>query len=209
MARTGITIRYERLRTHFRPILEEWTKLICRYTEEYDPEDALYWYNERATLSTLAHAIVCQNNIALEEYRMKKNSIHDGQWEGRADLFFVRGMTHYVAEAKQMWLSISHRAQRSRWRKRIGDKLNIARREAVQSKEYQSMRPIGVLFVVPYVPDREADKTGSLIEDCITRMRDLDYDTMAYAFPRGAKVCSKSGYLHPGVFCFIRVPRKA
>jgi hypothetical protein len=208
MERTRVTIRYERLRRHFRPILEEWTKLICRYTEEYDPTDALYWYNERATLSTLAHAIVRKKSFVLEEYRMKKHSIHDRPWEGRADLFFVCGKTKYVAEAKQMWLSISSRAKRSRWQKRIGEKLNIAKHEAVQSKEHQGLQAIGVLFVVPYVSDRDSEETESLTRDCITQMSDLDYDAMAYAFPRGTQVKSKAGYLYPGVFCFIRVPKK-
>ena len=142
MARTGITIRYEKLRRHFSPILEEWTKLICRYTEEYDPKDALYWYNERATLSTLAHAIVRTNSIALEEYRMKKHSIHDGQWEGRADLFFVCGKTEYVAEAKQMWLSISSRAKRSRWRKRIAKNSTLQDARLSNQKSTKACRPL-------------------------------------------------------------------
>ncbi len=177
-------------------------------SEEIDPKDALYWYNERATLSTLAHAIVRTNNIALEEYRMRKNSIHQGPGEGRTDLFFRCGRTEYVAEAKQMWLSISKRAKRGSWRNRIGKTLYKARREAVQSKDYGGMQAIGILFVVPYVLDREPAETKTLIEDCINRMRELEYDAMAYAFPKGAQVYSKADYLHPGVFCFIRVPRK-
>ena len=75
------------------------------------------------------------------------------------------------------------------------------------------LKIILLLFPVPdpqliaqYIP--EAGETEFLIEDCINRMRNIDYDAMAYAFPRGAQVYSKAGYLHPSVFCFIRVPRK-
>lgn len=206
---TMVRIRYPQLRRHLQPILEEWTKLICRYTENVCPTDALYWYNERATLSTLAHAIARRNHIVLEEYRIQKRSVHDGRWEGRADLYFICGETGYVAEAKQMWLPLSRRTRTSIWQQRINKMLTQAKSEAVTAKEYPDLKALGVVFVVPYITHSKAEDCQALVEGCIKQMRQVKWDAMACAFPRKAETYSKRKCLHPGVFCLIRLPKRS
>ncbi len=208
MRKMDVTVRYSKLRNHLYPILKEWTKLICRYTEKVNSEDALYWYNERATLSTLAHAIARRGHVVLEEYRMQKRSLREGRWEGRADLYFVCKKTDYVAEAKQLWLSISKRSRRSSWKPRINKILIKAKSEAVTAKDYPDLKALGVVFVVPYVPPSEVENCQKLVEDCITHMRKINWHGMAFAFPRNPETFSNRKYLHPGVFCLIRLPKK-
>jgi len=39
------------------PILIQWLKINREYLEEYDCDDCLYWYNERASISSVAGAV--------------------------------------------------------------------------------------------------------------------------------------------------------
>lgn len=201
-----VKVREETLRPHLYPILEEWVEIISTYTNEYDPEDALYWYNERATLSTLAAAITRQpyRTFVLEEYRTEKRDDERGKWPGRADLFFVCHRTAYVAEAKQVWVSISSRAGESV--AKITKALHLARKEAVKGKSLEHRR-LGIVFVVPRLPLSELDDRHERIRDFISDLDKVDYEAMAYAFPDAAKVRGKY-YIYTGVACCIRQPRK-
>lgn len=88
--------------------LRTWFALLDRFDPGVNPKgtDALaaYWYNERATLSSLAGAL-WQNpkSKVLEEYTTYRS---DGGVEryGRADLWWsLADQVEYVIEAKQFW----------------------------------------------------------------------------------------------------------
>lgn len=65
-----IDIRYKKL-SPLKPLLNEWIRIhesFCKLNKD----DSLYWYNERATLSTLAGADWSLKGYCLEEYRTDK-----------------------------------------------------------------------------------------------------------------------------------------
>ena len=67
-------------------LLKQWFWILNRW-EEADGEDAAYWYNERATTSTLAGAVWKCKGFALEEYRCSRLYGKKASF-GRADLWF-------------------------------------------------------------------------------------------------------------------------
>ena len=73
-----------------------------RYRQVYI-DDCLYWYNERATVGSLAGAIWRTGGFAVEEYREPKKR-KGKHYMGRTDLWFSLGENNrkcYVVEAKQ------------------------------------------------------------------------------------------------------------
>ena len=203
---TGFHFRTERYRRHFSPILNKWAKSIIRYTKEYDPNDALYWYNERATLSTLAGAIWRSNFYAFEEFSSKKSSRLREKWVGRTDLWAAMRKTEYAIEAKQAWVALSSRAKKNV--DRVWKSLRAACRDAVNSRSPQQ-KALGVTFAVPRVPKLEHSQVAELTSGFLTKIRGLDYDFMSYAFPRWDNLIDLSGRLYPGVILLARAPRRS
>ena len=88
-----------------------WIKIIDSYSNNVK-DDALYWHNEMASVSSLAGAIWRQkDHLAIEEYVAEKRTKRKGKkWNGRGDLFFLCEGKEYLVEAKQVEVSISRRA---------------------------------------------------------------------------------------------------
>jgi hypothetical protein len=141
----------------------------------------------------------------LEEFSIDKSSKREGDWTGRADLWFSIGRTEYVIEAKQVWVSISPRATKTE--KYIIDSLKNARSDAANSR-YKGAQALGMTFAVPYLPPSQIAKKEALINRFLQSIKDFDYDFMSYAFPYKAEATSKNGYLYPGVTLIARVPRR-
>lgn len=202
-----VIVRTETFRSHFLPILKKWADIIEQYTNNYNNDDALYWYNERATLSTLAGAIWKENknNFVLEEFRIDKRSKRDGNYKGRADMYFTYGRKQYIVESKQIWVSISDRANITT--NIINKSLRDARHDAAKSRSAEETA-LGITFVVPYIPVTEQSQQDNLIKEFITELCNVDCEILAYVFPEKANVFSEEGYLYPGVACCIRRPKK-
>lgn len=82
-------------------ILNIWVDINAEYINQYD--DCLYWYNERADVSTFSGAIWKAGGFAIEEYSSKKGD-DESQTNGRVDLYFSIGDKEVVAEVKKQWL---------------------------------------------------------------------------------------------------------
>jgi len=113
-------------------LLTAWIKAVERYSALFDHEDNCWWYNERATLSSLAGAAwLLDDWIALEEFSTKKRAnpkndcVESGQLKlGRCDLFISNPDTSFAIEAKQAWqsfgskadgISYAHKAMKAAW----------------------------------------------------------------------------------------------
>ena len=101
-----------------RPLLVEWTALLEEYCIAHRYDDNPWFYNERATLSTLAGAAWrLEGWTALEEYstkkwggNQKKGSVDAGKLRaGRCDLFVAHRSAAFALEAKQAWQPIGQR----------------------------------------------------------------------------------------------------
>ncbi len=200
-----VTFHQSGLRGHFQPIMAEWVKVISRFTNNFDNEDALYWYNERATLSTLASAAAICDCHVLEEYRAEKRGKGDNKYMGRADLYLACGRTEYIIESKQLWVSISRRSYKTL--DSIILSLKDARKDAAASNP-GGVSVLGALFVVPYIPPKEIENKDELIDKFIKLLKGVDYDVLAYVFPEKAQTFTKKGKLFPGVACLLRAPRR-
>lgn len=200
-----VLVRSAALRYYFKPILEEWTQIVTQYTEREMPKDALYWYNERATLSTLAAAIARKKHPLLEEYRTEKGRGHNS-WAGRADIWFKCGEKAYVGEAKQLWISITRGASLAKVK--VNSTLRGARSEAIDSK-YLGAKGLGIVFVVPYIAKSKNGDASYLINEFKKAIYQIDCDASAIAFPHNAETTNEEGYFYPGVACCIRLSRRS
>ncbi|GAG55246.1 unnamed protein product, partial [marine sediment metagenome] len=182
-----VKIRSSRLRNHLKPILDEWIKIIDGYSNNVK-DDALYWHNEMASVSSLAGAIWRQkDHLAIEEYVTEKRTKRKGKkWNGRGDLYFRCGRTDYIAEAKQKEVSISSTA--SKTIDHIKEALDNALDDVEAAHPAGGETPLGVVFVVPYIPlsgkNQKASLINQFIDEISDRHSDLDYDAMAYTFPK-------------------------
>ena len=202
-----VTIRDNSCRGHFTKLLNEWCNVIERYTEEYDQKDALYWYNERATLSTLSVAAGRSDFYVLEEYSTQKyDRSNNNKYKGRSDLFLGIGRSSYVFEAKQIWVSLSERAKDPKSKIKLS--LRDARREVVVSNAHGTMSSYGIVFAVPFIRKSYWNDRSQYLDKFIGILKDLDYDAMAYVFPDNGKTITEDGTYYPGVVCVIRSPRR-
>jgi len=215
------TIKDETRRKHFEEILKQWCNVIERYTAAI-PDDALYWYNERATLSSFSSAASSaaaarENFHVLEEYRAKKgNREGTGKSTGRVDLWIgwnrkrERLEKEYIFEAKQTWCPISNTAKPC---KKIKGHLKKAINEAKRSKnsyasDYKKSRAYGMVFAVPYLKKSFHEDSGCLIQKFIKDLETIDYDALAYVFPGGPEIKNIKRTHYPGVVCIIRAIRR-
>jgi hypothetical protein len=201
-----VTIRDSRRRNHFSEILNEWCDVVSRYTNEFCTGDALYWYNERASLSSFASAAARKDYHVLEEYSTDKKGEESGDtYTGRADLYLAKGKTEYIFEAKQQWVSISDRAASPSVK--IGKSLRAARKDAASSN-VNKVPVYGIVFAVPYIKKSFHENKEELLQNFIKGLSDIDFDALAYVFPEKAETINKSGTFFPGVACLIRAPRR-
>lgn len=202
-------------------LLKAWIESVRRYQRVF-PGDKSWWYNERATLSTLAGAAWSLPGwIALEEFSTKKRgkipspSVESGELRpGRCDLLISNQRLSYAIEAKQAWQRIG----------RNGSGLNTmrkAQRAAWHDCWYlkgESNRRLAVTFVVPTIRMKQAqgDRVDGIcqqtvdeivqrwLEDCgdfsSTPNRRTSY---AWIFPKQGKHVQESRAHFPGVVMIL------
>ena len=196
-----IQLPLDELRNDFTPIFQEWRGWVERYTDEVDPQDALYWYNERANVGTLAAAAARTGSYALEEYRTPK--AHESeQWPGRADLWLRCGSRQYIAEAKH--LPVSSAMKPGTLSTTVDAYLKAACADAACHPPSDGCRELGVVFVVPYLARSSHGRRSDYVQTFQATMGTMAIDTCAFAFPRGGGPVNASGYQYPGVACCVR-----
>lgn len=206
-------------RAKMEPILRSWTSIIKSFSDSNRYKgDHLYWYNERASLSSFAGAFYSQKNksnscFALEEYRETKGRGR-GKWNGRVDMWFNLDNKDYVVEAKQNWISITNKLEIKRITKSISTSLREAKDDATKSAQVNDgISPIGISFIVPYCKKKEHDgfndETGKKINEIINVIEnDIDCFGCAYVFPEnGLLTENMGGYIYPGVILLMGSPK--
>ncbi|MDR2667406.1 MAG: hypothetical protein LBB34_04855 [Holosporales bacterium] len=91
----------------FDAICKTWFKVIKDYSEICKNEDAIYWYNERASLSSFCAALGRRGITFMEEYSSLKGQGENENKKsalshGRVDLCFFHNDSWYIAEAKYL-----------------------------------------------------------------------------------------------------------
>lgn len=178
---------------HFNKILQCWCAHINSYSE-FIKGDSLYWYNERATVSTFAQAIAKSGYYCLEEYNSKKMRNNDRDFIGRVDLWAEVEGVQFVFEAKQIWPSLKSKTLLKQITKGVDFSLN----QVHQIINFDGKRN-GIIFISPYSttePKLDVDIKRFIV--CCLATRPIFW---AYIFPNDGKLKSaKSRKYYPGVF---------
>lgn len=168
----------------------------------WDQEDALWWYGERASLSTFAGAVWRAGGIALEEYQTEKHvSRRRGNRYGRGDLYLKVGREEYILEAKQVWCGVGSGARNSL--QQVSAALERATHDVKRAKSYGERR-LAAVFVVPMIPKLRSGDIDGRIAWWLEEVRGLDFTYLAWAFPPNARGLSDEGRLYPGVCVLLR-----
>ena len=142
-------------------IIKQWQKINRDYLEDYNFEDSLYWYNERANISCLAGAIWKIGGYAQEEYSATKG---EEKTTGRIDLYFSVDETEYIVEAKHLWINFNTKSKKlDDFEDVIQNSLNKAINDCKNSMmNYETINGVGLVFITPYW-DIKLDKNQELL----------------------------------------------
>ena len=193
----------------FEKLLWEWTWLNREMAKSWKWKDCPWWYNERASISTLAGAVWNAGGTALEEYSSKKRT-GGRSTNGRCDLYFRIGRDEYVTEAKLCWLSAGRQARYME--RNVRSWLDVACKDAKRTdSELQGGETIlGILFVVPCIPIKsEEDFLGERIKKVQEALIDIarkEKCALAWIFPRDARKMTYRGAesIFPGTAVLIK-----
>lgn len=195
------------------PLLDEWILVVKDYCRASGWEDNPWWYNERATLGTLAGAAWrLENWGALEEYATDKRGKipSDGSERlasrGRCDLYVYNSSSSYAIEAKQAWQGVSNEHDCVRYKKSLA----AANMDARSLGRDEADSRVAVVFTVPYMSInsvmREGVVSSELVEERLFNFIDLvlggDCDAVAWVFPGddlSRYVNRERGVIFPGV----------
>ncbi len=186
----------------FDKVLNTWIDLVCDRAA-FDPGDAGWWYNERASLSVLAGAVWRQpDGYAFEEYAAQKTA-ENKLFRGRADLWFQVNGTAYAAEAKQCWPRVGPRATShiDTCRTTMGEAVTDAKKI---SRLADGTVRVAMVFASPLLPTLAQASAKERIH--IFRGRILEEfasDSIAWV-SLDEKIPTHKGYLYPAAFLLLR-----
>lgn len=202
-------------------LLKQWLKMLRRYTETDDYEHNCWWFNERATLSTLAGAAWSMPGwLALEEFSTEKmaQQIAGGakvedeaptSKRGRCDLYVASSDgTELAFEAKQVWTPLGKHAQS--W---VSKGMNRAIEDAHKLSKDEARHRFGAAFIVPSFPVKEVldspqklsearvrEKIEGWLAGTTFRSECKGTPAIAYYFPRSTKhFIGSNKRIFPGV----------
>jgi hypothetical protein len=179
-------------------IFQVWGRMLVKYTDNnYD--DALYWYNEAATLSTVASSISRMKYYVLQEYCSRKKTSDDMRKikkNGRVDLWSKVNDRDYIVEAKQIWPLCTDHLDIDRCIK-VGMERAC---DDMQCSKMSDCTNLAILFIAPRVKERGS---RDIVIDSIIGHLDA-YDAYAYSFPKCFPKAG-NGFWYPGVFAVVTV----
>jgi hypothetical protein len=191
------------------PVINKWQELIDD-SYWFRNQDAPWWYNERASLSTFAAAVwLCQGK-ALEEFSTDKIAITERKqtYKGRCDIWFKIKALEFIAEAKQSWPSLGGNMQTAK--NMVEKSLRSACRAAGQVPDWDGAR-LGMVFVVPSLIKSKHKNMEGLRSQFVDELLKIENASIAWIFPQRARNLSftlyRKDYISPGVILLMRPVR--
>jgi len=184
--------------------LESWIGTTTRIAKAWQPDDAPWWYNERALLSIFAGAVWLARGIAFEEFRAEKRvpgKRTRALYLGRQDLFIQIGKNVFLAESKVVWSAAS--ASSAQPNVTIGKALDQVCEE-VRRTPSDGDRRLGIVFARPYVRWKHQESIDYHIERWLEKARQVEYSCCAWVFPAESRVFGNELHILPGMAVFIR-----
>jgi hypothetical protein len=182
---TDVIITEESLKAWSEP-LKTWFKILDQYHAHHvakkDP-DVAYWYNERATLSTLAGALWRSGDqaLVLEEYSTSRVGNGPHAIPGRTDLWCKIGNTEYTVEAKQDE-HFAYPAQPETLETRASTQLTWAEAQCATDK-YGGPNRIAMAFMVPSLQNEPAKKDMCKWIDAVGRFKEAHMKAYYFKLP--------------------------
>lgn len=180
------------------PLFENWFSIVNQYSELHPNDEACYWYNERATLSTLAAAAWrTEGWCALEEYQTKKRR-HERL--GRCDLYLATEEIGYECEAKQSWQQFETGMEQ------LSAKATEARKAAGELDSSTSDARLALTF---WSPSSKFEVHPNQIEQHLENLRSSPQFNknvaQAWIFPEASRKLksTKNGRYYPGVVLLV------
>jgi hypothetical protein len=187
--------RVDPMKPKLKSLLDRWVTLVG--DPYWTNRDAPWWYNEAASVSTVAAAAWLNGGRALLDYRATK-SHENVQWKGRADIWIDLGEEEYIGEAKMYWPSLS----RSKGHGRTTKMLEWARADAKHNLKSKTITRVGLLIISPWTARLDDDaldlQTRSFIDGSIAALEGSAAIAWSFRSP-WAMVPRSKGYGYPGV----------
>jgi hypothetical protein len=182
-------------------LLWRWTGLISTTARQWVAEkDCLWWYTERALVSTLAAAAWLDGGQALEEYSNEKGRGRRN-YPGRCDLYLYTGSEEFVAEAKLRWCNVGRGSREGI--DGVRDQLAAACDDARLLKGYGARR-LGMVFAVPRYPASQQTAGHRLLSEWQARLAGIRAGGLAWSFPLAARELQWKSHAYPGVAVVVR-----
>jgi hypothetical protein len=185
------------------PVLEKWIELQDQLYSVLAPDNAPWWYNERASIGTFAAAVWLSQGVAFEEYvtyKHVKNSKSLGG--GRGDIFFRLGKSEFRGEAKQIWGKLRGTKQQLVIERNLMIALEDSKRRPADDKASR----IGMLFVTPNLPSSDKRNIDERIGSWVKSVTSIPNCACAWHFPEHARGLEDEdeNKVYPGCALFIR-----
>ena len=193
-------------------ILRKWQLLMKELVAD---DDVPWWYNERTSVGFFAAAIWKKGGQAIEEYTTTKKFLTNrgktNNKHGRGDLlFYLKSGKAFVAEAKQVYLSINRPPNN----KKVISLLKTACKDVVRVPNYYGeAKRLGMVFMVPYSKSEPTDKTIRQWINNVEAIAERREIAAAWTFPSVARKiyweeADGTGHYYPGVILLLKQPRK-
>ena len=208
------------------PLLKNWVMLLEDYCKAHGYNDNPWFYNERATLSTLAGAAWRLNSwTALEEFsttkwggKQKEGGVESGSLRaGRCDLLVAHRSASFALEAKQAWQPIGPRIKPfGRMDKAVAAAKGDTRALTLDEADVR----LAAVFTVPFLSvasvrnnDDKVDAALVLseIDKWLSQLKQRQHDAIAYYFtPKCSAMISADGKrLFPGVVLTLDICKRS
>jgi len=179
-------------------LLRRWHSILDDYGALYPNQDAAYWYNERATLSTFTGAVWRCEGLAIEEYRCDRQ-LSGRAAKGRADLWFrmQTPVEEFLVEAKQGW------PRTTRALPVLADELLDEALAQLESDTFTGVSKVALVFLAPRCA---AQLSADSIAEVVVAARSVQHDAFAWYFPPAAASLRSSvtDAWYPGVIALAR-----
>jgi hypothetical protein len=181
--------------------VKKWIAVNREYAEYADGGDALYWYNERAAIGSLAAGATRAGLLCLEEYvSVKTRETETKKGSGRTDLYLTDKKHQATLEAKLCWMSPGSD------QKTLSGIMRAACEDARCNQE--EVQKIGVVFYV--VKTNKTHVAESILLKAVERVRDTNPRAIAWCFPAETRTLEsereeRKDYVWPGVVMAMNV----
>jgi len=185
--------------------LKKWVEAQEQCAKEWEWKDAPWWYNERASISTLAGAVWSAGGIAFEEFsthktlrQLRKNAART-HGHGRCDLYIYSGGYHFMIEAKFCWVT-----PRGKAKSILNESMKAATKDAKLNTD--DGLKVAAVFAALRIPKSKKDESEESIQNFIKLLEGFGRCAIAWVFPNRARFLSlrTSRSYYPGAAVILR-----